>query len=155
MTLVDLPVGGSRAVVSVGKIGREIEEGTAVMSRTERAAAAARARVAKIRNPVKHPGPIAKRMRQAKRLATQLEQQHRRASHLSRELTRTKYFDVPAAVGATPAGAALISAAPPALALRKGQQRRDEDYMKSLAPAEGLPRDVKLALGTSTIGKTK
>ena len=132
MTLGDLPVGGSRAVVSVGKIGKEIEEGTVAMSRTERAAAAARARVAKIRNPVKHPGPVAKRMRQAKRLATQLERQHHRASQLSRELTRTKYFDVPAAVGATPAGAALISAA----ARRPARPRLEQ---RAAAPRRRLP----------------
>lgn len=155
MTLVDLPVGGSRAVVSVGKIGREIEEGTAAMSRTKAAVAAAKARVAKIRNPVKHPGPVARRMRQAKRLAVQLEQQHRTAGKLSRELVRTKYFDVPAALGATPAGAALISAAPPALALSKEQRRRDDDYMKTLEPKGGMPRDVKLEMRVSTIGKTK
>jgi hypothetical protein len=82
-----------------------------------------------------------------------VEAQHRTTRVLSGQLARTRYFDVPAALGATPAGAALIAATSPAVATSKSQQERDDNYLKSLEPAGGMPRDVKLQMRPSTVGK--
>jgi len=153
MTLVDVPVGGTRALVEVGKLGREVEESAALAREGEQVAAAARARIAKISHPAKHPVPVARRTRQLNRVVAQVEAQHRTTQRLAGNLARTRYFDAPAALGATPAGVALIGAAPPALALSPRQRQHDEEYLKDLQPAGGMPADVKLEMRASSVGR--
>lgn len=153
MTLVDVPIGGSRALVEIGKLGREVEAGASAARAGKEAEAAARARIGKISNPAKHPVPVARRTRQLNRIVDQVAKQHAATHKLSNDLARTRYFDAPAALAATPAGAALITTAPPALALSQRQRGRDENYLKLLEPAGGMPRDVKLEMRASAVGK--
>lgn len=48
--------------------------------------------------------------------------------------------------GAASGGKALMTAAPPGLAMSAEQNRRDEDYKKSLIPHGGMPKDIRLEM---------
>ena len=48
--------------------------------------------------------------------------------------------------GATVAGTGLLTAAPPGVVLTSAQKKRDENYERSLAPKDGMPRDVRLEI---------
>lgn len=37
--------------------------------------------------------------------------------------------------------------------LQPSEQKRDDDYLRSLEPARGMPRDVSLDMRPSTVGK--
>ncbi len=153
MTLVDIPVGGARALTEVGKLSRETENAAALAKSGESSAEAARARIAKIAHPSRHAAPVARRTRQLNRILSQVEEHHQAATRAANQAQRIRYFDAPAVFGATPAGAALIGAAPPSMTLTTKQRERDESYLKLLQPEGGMPSDVKLEMRTSAVGK--
>ncbi len=153
LTLIDIPVGGVRALVDVGKLGREAREAVAGAKETDSLAEAARARVAKIRNPNSHPGPVQRRLHRVKALTRQADGQRLAAERLARERNWVRGRDVTASFAATPAGTGMIVAAPPNVALTKAQQQSDADYMKLLEPEHGMPPDVKFEVRTSAVGK--
>ena len=45
---------------------------------------------------------------------------------------------------ATAGGVAMMAAAPPGVALTPAQKSQDEDFLKSIAPAGGMPKDTRL-----------
>jgi hypothetical protein len=153
MTLIDIPVGGVRALVEVGKLGREGRAALAGARESDSLAEAARARVAKIRHPDRHPSPVNKRLHRVKALTRQADAQRREAEELARRRNWIRGRDITATFVATPAGAGLIATAPPAVALTPTQQKSDDDYLKLLAPAGGMPKDTKFELRTSAVGK--
>ena len=153
LTLIDLPVGGVRALADVGKLGQEAREAVAGARETDSLAEAARARVAKIHNPDRHPGPVNRRMRRVKALARQADEQRQEAERLARHRNWVRGRDVTASFVAAPAGAAAMVAAPPSMLETKPQQQSDEDYLKQLSPKGGMPKDVKLEVRTSAMGK--
>ena len=153
MTLVDIPVGGVRSLAEVKALKIESAEALNQARESEEAAALARERVNKIRNPSKHPGPVARRSHKVKHLAQQAESHRQEAEALSRRMKVTAGRDGFAAFGASPAGAALISAAPPAMVLSQAQKEDDERYGKSLEPAGGLPKDMRLEVRVSGVQK--
>ena len=57
LTLIDLPVGGVRALADVSKLGQEAREAVAGARETDSLAEAARARMAKIHDPDRHRVP--------------------------------------------------------------------------------------------------
>ena len=153
MTLVDLPVGGVKSLTEVRSLKIEASEASEAASHFDQAAAAARERVGAIRNPGKHPGPVAYRMRRAKKLAQQAEQHRQHAAALTHSARVKAGRDSSAAFGATPAGAALLAAAPPAMLLSQTQKAADNAYNKSLEPEGGMPHDVKLEVRISKLQK--
>ncbi len=72
---------------------------------------------------------------------------------MSRKMKVTAGRDGFAAFGTTPAGAALIAAAPPAMVLTQAQKAADETYGKSLEPEGGLPKDMRLEVRVSGVQK--
>lgn len=153
MTLADLPVGGVRSLAEIKALKIEAAEATEAAGHLDTAAAAARDRVAAIRNPGKHPGPVAYRMRRAKKLAQQAEAHRQDATALTQKARVTGALESFPAFGATPAGTALLAAAPPAMLLNQGQKAADDAYTKSLEPEGGMPHDVKLEVRISKTQK--
>ena len=153
MTLADLPVGGVRSLAEIKALKIEAAEATETASRFDEAAAAARRRVDAIRNPGKHPGPVAYRMRRAKKLALQAETHRQEATALTHRARVIAGRDSFASFGATPAGTALLAAAPPAILLNQGQKAADKAYTHSLEPEGGMPHDVKLEVRISKTQK--
>ena len=153
MTLVDIPVGGVRALVEVGKLGGEAREALAGARETDSLAEAARARAAKIHNPSRHPGPVNRRLHRVKVLTRQADAQRLAAERLALKRNWVRGRDVTASFAATPTGTAAIVAAPPSMVLTQAQRRSDTDYLKLLEPEHGMPRDMKLELRTSAVGK--
>ena len=94
-------------------------------------------------------------MRRAKKLAQQAEAHRQDAARLTYKARVTAGRDSLAAFGATPAGTALMAAAPPAMLLNQGQKAADQAYAKSLEPEGGMPHDVKLEVRISKFQKVK
>ena len=153
MTLIDIPVGGVRALIEVGRLGGEARAALAGARETDGLAEAARARLAKIHHPERHPGPVSRRLRRVKTLTRQADAQRLDAEQLARKRNWVRGRDVTATFAATPAGTAAIIASPPKIALTPAQQKSDADYLKLLEPEHGMPKDTKLELRTSAVGK--
>ena len=153
MTLVDIPVGGIRSLTEVKALRVESAEALNEAREADEAAQLARERVERIRNPSKHPGPVQRRTRKVKLLAEQAEAHRKEAEAMSRKMRVTTGRDSFAAFGATPAGAALITAAPPAMVLTQAQKAADDKYGKSLEPENGLPKDMRLEVRVSGVQK--
>ena len=153
MTLVDIPIGGARALIELGKLSREAREALIGARSSEDLAALARERVAAIHHPAKHPGPVNRRMHKVRVLARQAEAQRLAASNLTHRMRVVAARDVTASFAATPAGTALLAAAPPDMLLSEKQRKADEGYLKALEPKKGMPSDVKLEMRVSAVGK--
>lgn len=153
MTLIDLPVGGVRALAEVGKLGREAHAALTEARSSDGLAALARERAAQIHHPAKHPGPVNRRLHRAKVLARQAEAQRQTAHELTNKMRVVAARDVTASFVATPVGTALIVGSPPAIILSERQAKADENYLKSLEPEKGMPHDVKLEVRASAVGK--
>lgn len=72
--------------------------------------------------------------------------QARAAEEATSRLRMVAGRDVGVFQGATLAGTALVTAAPPGVVLSEEQKRKDEEYEKSLAPRGGMPSDIRLEL---------
>lgn len=158
MLLPDFIVGGFRTLLEIGKLSGEAEEAVATSARISRATEEARARVAKIRNPAHHPGPVNRRLRKVKVLEQETRAQLQRADAMTSRMRLLAGRDLGLFQGATLAGTGLMTAAPPGVVLSPGQNRRDEEYKNSLIPKGGLPRDVRLNVritSSSTLGKSR
>lgn len=153
MTLIDLPVGGVRALAEVGKLGREAHAALTEARSSDGLAALARERAAQIHHPAKHPGPVNRRLHRAKVLARQAEAQRQTAHELTNKMRVVAARDVTASFVATPVGTALIVGSPPAIILSERQAKADENYLKSLEPEKGMPHDVNLEVRASAVGK--
>lgn len=153
MTLPDMAVGGVRAIKEIGTLANEGREAAAASRAAVDAAEAQRLRAAKIHNPAKHPGPVQKHLHKARAFAAEAKKQAQLAQHAAGRARLVAARDVGASYVATPLGAALISAAPPGIALSEAQKRRDERLLQQLAPDGGMPRDVKLQMRASSISK--
>lgn len=151
MTLVDVPVGGVRAVMDVGEFATKARASIGAAQKTDVLAEAARARVAKISNPLKHPSPVQRRLHKVKVLALQADAQRLSAQQATTKMHWVAGRDVGASFVGTPAGTALLVGAPPSIILSQAQKRRDEAYQHSLEPAGGMPADVKLEMRTSAV----
>ncbi len=77
MLLPDIGVGGMRALQEIGKLGREVNEGREAVVASSRSVAEARARVARIRHPERHPGPVMRRIHKVRTFQRAAEAQAR------------------------------------------------------------------------------
>ena len=146
MLLPDFGVGGMRALQEIGKLGREVNEGREAVVASSRSVAEARARVARIHHPERHPGPVMRRIHKVRAFQRAAEAQARAANLASHRIHTIALRDLALFQGATLAGTGLLSAAPPGVALTPEQNRRDEDYLKSLTPRGGMPKDIRLEM---------
>ena len=146
MLLPDVAIGGMRSLTEIGQLGNEAREATSASSEALKAAEEARARVAKIRNPAKHPDPVARRMRKVNVLEREAQAQAQAVADANNRIRTVAVRDVGVFQGATLGGTALLTAAPPGVVLSEEQKRRDEKYQKSLAPRGGMPKDVRLEM---------
>ena len=146
MLLSDVLAGGIRTLQEVGKLVGEAQEARLAAGEANRAAVEARARVAKIRNPDRHPGPLNRRLRKAKVFEQRTQAQLRAADAATGRIRVVASRDVGLFQGATAAGTGLLTTAPPGVVLTPAQNKRDEDYERSLAPKDGMPRDVRLEI---------
>ncbi len=149
MLLPDVAVGGVRALGEIGKLGTEAREAEAATSEAARNAQAARDRVARIANPDKHPGPVNRRLRKAIAFerATQAQEKAAQAAHDRIRITALR--DLGIVPGATLGSTGLLAGSPPDLALPAAQREADEAYRRRLAPAAGMPKDVKMEMRVS------
>ncbi len=153
MTLIDIPVGGARALIEVGRLSREAREALVGAESTDKLVALARQRVESIHNPTKHPGPVNHRMHKVRVLARQADAQRQEAQNLTHRMRVVAARDVTASFIATPVGTALIVGSPPGNFLNDRQKQADEEYLKLLEPERGMPPDVKLEMRASAVGK--
>ena len=144
MLLPDFIVGGVRTLLEIGKLSEEAEGALATSTRTARAVSEARARVAKIRNPLHHPAPVNRRLHKVRLLDQETRAQLHKAEAATSRMKLLAERDLGLFQGATLAGTGLITAAPPGVVLSQTQKQRDEEYKKTLIPKGGLPRDVRL-----------
>ena len=79
----------------------------------------------------------------------QLEEAHKAARHAANIATR----DVTAAYAATPTGVALLGLNPPGVLIMEAQKRRDEQLLQRIAPEHGMPRDIRLDMRVSVLGR--
>ena len=117
------------------------------------AAAAERAPAAEIRNPGKHPHPVQKHLAKARRFAQTANQSLETAHRATRRAANIASRDVTAAYAATPTGAGLLSFNPPGVLLGERQKKRDEGLLQGIAPDRGMPRDVRLDMRVSVLGR--
>ena len=153
MTLIDIPVGGARALIEVGRLGREAREAMLGAGSSEKLAALARQRVESIHNPSRHPGPVNRRMHKVRVLARQADAQRESAVQLTHKMRVIAARDVTASFVATPIGTTLNVLSPPANVLSERQEAADKNFLKSLEPEGGMPADVKLEMRASAVGK--
>lgn len=153
MMLIDIPVGGARALVEVGRLSREAREALVGARTTDELTALARERVASIHHPSRHPGPVNRRMHKVRVLARQADTQRQAAQNLTQRMRVVAARDVTASFAATPVGTALIVGSPPAMVLSERQAQADKNYLKLLEPEKGMPRDTKLEMRASAVGK--
>ena len=149
MILPDVPVGAARALREIGTLGNEAREAEAASAAAARNAEAARARVAKIAHPQKHPGPLSRRMRKVAAFERATEVQAKAAQAAQNRIGMTMLKDLGVIPGATLGSTGLLAGAPPAMVLSAGQRDQDERYRRMLAPAGGMPKDVKLEMRVS------
>ncbi|QYE33959.1 hypothetical protein KZX46_14150 [Polymorphobacter sp. PAMC 29334] len=153
LTLFDIPVGGARALVEVGKLSREAREALIGAESSDKLTALARERVEGIHNPTKHPGPVNRRMHKVRVLARQAEAHRQAALNLTHRMRVVAARDVTASFVATPVGTGLLVGSPPAMVLSERQRTADENYLKLLEPEHGMPKDVKFEMRASAVGK--
>ena len=149
MLLPDVAVGGVRALGEIGKFGTEAREATEATSAATREAAAARDRVAKIANPGKHPGPVARRMRKVTAFERAAAPQSKLAQAAHDRIRGKALKDLGVVPGATLGGTGLLMGGPPDMVLSQEQRERDEQYRKLLAPQGGMPKDMKMEMRVS------
>lgn len=153
LTLFDIPVGGVRALVEVGKLSREAREALVGARSSDELAASARERVAAIHNPGRHPGPVNRRLHKVQVLARQADAQRQAAQDLTHRMRVISARDVTASFVATPVGTALMVGSPPAMLLSAKQAKADANYLQLLEPEKGMPHDVKLEMRVSAMGR--
>ncbi len=146
MLLPDLAVGSLRSLTEVGKLGNEAREASAGSAEAMRSAATARARVAKIRHPERHLGPVSRRMRKVRVFEREAKAQSQAVSDANSRIRTIKIRDLYLFQGTTLAGSALMTAAPPAAAESIEQRQLDEEYEKTLIPKGGMPNDVRIEM---------
>lgn len=146
MLLPDMLVGGTRGLIEIGKLGGEAREAASATTEAARATEEARARIAKIRNPARHPDPVARRMRKVNAFEREAQAQARAVEDAHNRIRTVAVRDIGSFQGATLAGTGLLAAAPPGVLLSANQTKHDEDYMKTLAPRGGMPKDVRLEM---------
>ncbi len=158
MLLPDFIVGGVRTLLEINKLSEEAAKAAAGSATTARAAEEARVRIAKIRNPTRHPAPVNRRLHKVKVLNQAVQAQLREADALTSRMRLLAGRDLGVFQGATLAGTGLMTAAPPGVLLNPAQNRRDEEYKASLVPKGGLPKDIRLnvrIMSFSTSGTRK
>ena len=149
MLLPDVAVGGVRALGEIGKLGSEAREAETATAEAARNAQAARDRVAKIANPGKHPGPVNRRMRKVAAFERATEDQAKAVQDAHNRIRITALKDLGIVPGATLGSTGLLAGSPPDLALSHAQREADEAYRRMLAPATGMPKDVKMEIRAS------
>lgn len=155
MLLPDVAVGGVRALGEIGKLGTEAREATSASAKAAQNAEAARARLGKIANPEKHPGPVARRMRKVAGFERATASQAKAADEAQARIRSTMLKDLGVVPGATLGGTGMLMAAPPDVVLSPAQRERDEHFRRMLAPTGGMPKDVKMEMRVSGHEKVK
>ncbi len=146
MLLPDVGVGGMRALREIGQLGNEAREASASASEAARNAAAARDRVARIAHPTRHPDPVSRRLRKVRAFERAAEAQAKAAQAAHDRIRTTMLRDLGVVPGSTLGSTGLVAGAPPDMALPTEQRERDERLRKALAPAGGMPKDVKMEM---------
>jgi hypothetical protein len=150
MLLPDVAVGGVRALGEIGQISNEGREAATAAAEAGRQADVARARVAKIVNPSRHPGPLNRRMHKVAAFERAAETQAKAAQAAHDRIRMTALRDIGIVPGSSIGSTGLLAGAPPSLALSPGQRERDEQTRRTLVPAGGMPKDVKMELRVSS-----
>lgn len=146
MLLPDVAVGGLRSLQEIGKLAGEAREASAASAEAVQSTAEARARLARISNSDRHPGPVSRRLRKVRTFEREAQIQAQAVEAANSRIRGVAVRDIGVFQGATLAGTALMTAAPPGLAMSAAQNRRDEDYKASLIPRGGMPKDVRLEM---------
>jgi hypothetical protein len=149
MILPDIAVGGVRALGEIGKLGNEAREATTASAEAARNAEAARARLGKIANPAKHPGPVNRRMHKVAAFQRAVEAQAKAAEDAHNRIRLTALKDLGVVPGSTLGSAGLLAGVPPSMMISSEQRERDEQYRRMLAPTGGMPKDVKMEMRVS------
>ena len=149
LLLPDVAVGGTRALREIGQLGNEAREAATASSEAARSASAASDRVARIANPIRHPGPVNRRMRKVNVFERAAAAQAKAAQAAQARIRMTMLRDLAVVPGSSLGSTGLLMGVPPDVALSPDQRERDEQIRKTLAPATGMPKDVKLEMRVS------
>ncbi len=155
MLLPDLAVGSVRTLQEIAKLGTEARTLSAGTDTSRELAAAARDRVNEIRNPLRHPGPVNRRLHKVRMLERQAMTQRLAADACMQKVGLMAVRDLGLFQGSTLAGTGLMTAAPPANLLTPAQRQKDELYQKGLVPEGGFPPDVKLQVRVISLSGTR
>lgn len=146
MLLPDLPVGGMRALEEIGATASKGGEAAAKGARAQTMTGKATRDLGNVTNPSRHPAEVARQMARVRGYQTEAAAQMKLVDAANARIRLVFARDVALFPGATAGGGALIAAAPPGVALSAVQKKSDEEYLRSIAPAHGWPKDVKLEM---------
>ena len=156
MLLPDLPVGGVRALKEIGMTAGEASAAMARMGEADVQTGKAARDLRNVTNPSRHPTEVARQMDRVRKYQAEAEVQSKLVEQANGKIRRLFARDVLLFPSATAGGAALMTAAPPGVVLSPAQKAQDEDFIKSISPAEGM-KDARLdirVMGYSDQGKS-
>ncbi len=157
MLLPDLPVSGMRALTEIGTKGAEASEAIAKGAQADAMTGNATRDLKNVTNPSRHPAEVARQTARVRQYQAEAAAQAKLVEAANARIKLVFARDVAILPGGTVAGAGLIAAAPPGVALSADQKKKDEAYLRSIAPAKGWPKDIKMeirVIGYSKSGKS-
>ncbi len=146
MLLPDLPVSGMRALTEIGTKGAEASEAIAKGTQAETMTGKAGRDLKNVTNPGRHPAEVARQTARVRQYQAEALAQSKLVEAANARIKLVFARDLAIFPGATGAGVGLVAAAPPGVALSAEQKKKDEEYMRSIAPAKGWPKDIKVEI---------
>jgi hypothetical protein len=144
MLLPDLPVGGIRALKEIGQTAGEASDALAGSAKAQRLMGNASRDLKNVTNPARHPAEVARQMNRVRQYQAEAAAQTKLVEAANAKIKLLFARDVALFPSATAGGVALMAAAPPDVALSRDQRSRDEEFLHSIMPQGGVPKDVRM-----------
>ena len=144
MLLPDLPVGGVRALEEIGTTAGKVSKALGREAQAESMTGKATRDLRNVTNPAKHPAEVARQMDRVRKYQAEAAAQAKLVDAANAKIRLIFMRDVALFPGATAGGAAMMAANPPGVVLSEAQKKRDEDLLKTITPAGGMPKDTRL-----------
>ncbi len=146
MLLPDLPVGGVRALKEIGQTAAEASEALAKSAQADSLTAKASRDLKNVTNPNRHPAEMTRQLDRVRRYQAEATAQTKLVNEANAKIRMVFARDIALFPTATAAGAGLMASAPPDILLTPAQKEQDEALTKSITPAKGWPKDVKVEI---------
>ena len=146
MLLPDLPVGGVRALREVGQAAGEASETLARSAEAEKMTAKATRDLKNVTNPSRHPAEVARQMDRVRNYQAEAAAQLKLTEAANAKIRLLYARDLALFPAGTAGSVAQMAADPPKVALNARQKEQDENLLNSIAPAKGMPKDIKMEI---------